>query len=120
MTKPLALIIEDDPKLNEIISLTLNEDFELETCVDGNAAMELLGNIVPQVVILDLNIPGKSGREILTHIRMNKRFWRTRVIMTTADNRQAEMLHNEVDIVLLKPVSPGQLRELALRISSLQ
>lgn len=120
MTKPLALIIEDDPKLNEIISLTLNEDFELEACVDGNAAMELLGNIVPQVVILDLNIPGKPGREILEHIRSDKRFWRTRVIMTTADNRQAEMLHNEVDIVLLKPVSPGQLRELALRISSLQ
>ncbi len=120
MTKPLALVIEDDPKLNEIINLTLESDFELETCADGNAAMELLGNFVPQVVVLDLNVPGTSGREILAHIRSNKRFWRTRVIVATADSRQAEILRNDVDIVLLKPVSPGQLRELALRISSMQ
>ena len=120
MTKPFALIVEDDPNLNEIIALTLQEDFDLETCTDGNTAMELLGNIIPQIVVLDLNIPGTSGREILTHIRSDKRFSRTHVIVATADNRQAETLHNDVDIVLLKPVSPGQLRELALRISSMQ
>lgn len=114
------MIIEDDPKLNQIITLTLQTDFDLESCVDGNTAMDLLGNFVPQIVILDLNIPGVSGREILTHIRSDKRLWRTRVIVTTADNRQAEILQNEVDIVLLKPVSPMQLRELALRISSMQ
>ncbi len=119
MTKLLALIVEDDPKLNEIITITLKDDFEFETCTDGNTAMELLGNIIPQVVILDLNIPGIHGREILAYLRSNKRFWRTRVIVTTADSRQAELLHNDVDIVLLKPVSPGQLRELALRISSM-
>lgn len=120
MTKLLALIIEDDPNLNEIIAITLQEDFEIETCADGDMAMVLLGNVVPQLVVLDLNIPGKSGREILTHIRSEKRFQRTRVIVATADNRQAETLHNDADIVLLKPVSPGQLRELALRISTLQ
>ena len=111
------MIVEDDPQLNEIIALTLQEDFDLETCVDGNTAMELLGNFIPQVVVLDLNIPGVSGREILTHIRADKRFSRTHVIVATADNRQAEILHNEADIILLKPVSPGQLRELALRVS---
>jgi two-component system, OmpR family, phosphate regulon response regulator PhoB len=120
MTKPFVLIVEDDPKLNEIINLTLQGDFELETCADGNTAMELLANIIPQIVVLDLHIPGTPGQEILTHLRSDKRFWRTRVILTTADNRLAETLHNDVDIVLLKPVSPNQLRELALRISSLQ
>jgi DNA-binding response OmpR family regulator len=118
MTKPFALIVEDDPQLNEIIALTLEEDFDLETCVDGNAAMELLCTIVPQVVVLDLNIPGVPGREILTHIRTDERFTQTHVIVATADSRQAEILQNEADIVLLKPVSPGQLRELALRVSS--
>lgn len=119
MSKPLALIVEDDPSLNEIIALTLREDFELETCTDGDAAMELLGNVVPQVVVLDLNIPGIHGRDVLAHIRSNKRFQRTHVIIATADSRQAEILHNDADIILLKPVSPAQLRELALRVSSL-
>ncbi len=120
MTKPSALIVEDDPNLNEIIALTLQENFDVETCADGNAAMEFLRNVIPQLVVLDLNIPGASGREILTHIRSDKRLRRTRVIVATADSRQAETLHNDADIVLLKPVSPGQLRELALPISMLQ
>ena len=120
MAKLFALIIEDDPKLNEIICLTLQADFEVEACADGDIAMELLGNFIPQVVILDLNIPGTPGREILTHIRSNNQFARTHVIVTTADNRQAEILHNDADIVLLKPVSTTQLREFALRITSAQ
>jgi hypothetical protein len=42
------------------------------------------------------------------------------VILTTADDRQAETLNNDADIVLLKPVSPMQLRELTLRLGSAQ
>ncbi len=119
MTRPLALIVEDDPMLNEIIALTLQEDFDLETCTNGDKAMEILGNVIPQILVLDLNIPGASGKQILAHIRSDKRFQRTRVIVATADSRQAETLHNDADIILLKPVSPGQLRDLALRISSM-
>ena len=120
MTKPLIFVVEDNPKLNEIISITLEADFELETCTDGNAALERLKIAVPQIVILDLNLPGISGKEVLAHIRSDARLAKTRVILTTADDRQAESLNNEADIVLLKPVSPTQLRELALRISSMQ
>jgi len=119
MPKPLAFIIEDDPKLSAIISITLDDDFELETCADGNTAMQRLETIVPKVVILDLNLPGLSGREILKHIRSCQRFAQTRVILTTADNRKADTLDNDADIVLLKPISPAQLRELVLRISSM-
>src|SRR5512138_340848 len=81
MTKSLALIIEDDPTLNEIFALTLQDDFDLETCSDGNKALEVLGNVIPQIVILDLNIPGTSGKDILAHIRSDPRFQRTHVIV---------------------------------------
>lgn len=117
MTKPFVLIVEDDPKLSEIISLTLQADFELETCMDGDTALERLKNIAPQIVVLDLNLPGASGAALLAHIRADERLARTRVILATADGRQAETLTDNADIVLLKPVSPTQLRELALRIS---
>ena len=114
--KDTALIIEDDPKLNEIISLTLQADFEIETCTDGRAGLGRLKETTPHIVVLDLNLPGTSGREILSFLRADERFAKTRVIITTADERQAETLTDEVDIVLLKPVSPVQLRELALRL----
>lgn len=120
MTKPFVFIVEDDPKLREIISITLEADFELEACADGNTALERLSKIIPEIVVLDLNLPGTSGRDILTNIRADQRLAKTRVILTTADYRQAETLNNDADIVLLKPISPMQLRELTLRLSSLQ
>jgi len=119
MTKPLALIIEDDPQLNTIMSITLQADFEIEACADGNAGLERLKQTTPNVVVLDLNLPGASGKDILQSIRADKRLAKTRIILTTADERQAEILREEADIVLLKPVSPGQLRELALRLKSM-
>jgi len=116
MIKPVAFIIEDDPKLNHIALITLQADFEIETFIDGDSAIRRLDQLAPQLVILDLNLPGTPGREILNKIRGDERFMHTRVILTTADERQAETLTEEADIVLLKPVSPGQLKELALRI----
>ena len=117
MSKPLVFIVEDDPKLNEIIIITLQKDFELESYTDGDAAMERLKNIVPDIVVLDLNLPGASGKNILKNIRADERLTKTRVILATADERQAETLTEDADIVLLKPVSPAQLREMALRMS---
>lgn len=119
MNKPFVFIVEDDPKLNEIINITLENDFELEAHADGNTAMERLKIVVPQIVVLDLNLPGSSGRAILAYIRSDERFAKTRVILATADERQAETLTDAADIILLKPVSPGQLREMALRMSAL-
>lgn len=119
MTKPLALIIEDDPQLNTIVSITLGADFEIESLTDGNAGLERLKQTIPNVVILDLNLPGVSGKEILRSIRADERLSKTRIILTTADERQAETLREEADIILLKPVSPSQLKELALRLRSI-
>lgn len=116
MSKPLVLIVEDDPKLNEIISIALDADFELASCTDGSTALERLKETTPQIVVLDLNLPGSPGKEILAYVRADDRFAKTRVILATADERQAETLTNSADIVLLKPVSPGLLKELALRM----
>jgi two-component system phosphate regulon response regulator PhoB len=119
MTKPLALIIEDDPQLNAIMSITLQADFEIEAFAHGDNGMNRLKQTVPNVVVLDLNLPGASGKEILQSIRADERLTKTRIILTTADERLAETLREEADIILLKPVSPSQLKELALRLRSM-
>ena len=116
MTKPLALIIEDDPQLNTIMSITLQADFEIETYADGSSGLDRLKHTIPKIVVLDLNLPSVQGKEILQNIRADKRLSNTRIIITTADERQAETLTDMADIVLLKPVSPAQLRELASRL----
>ena len=117
MTKPLALIIEDDEKLADIFSLGLQGiGFETEVARDGMAALTRLETIVPLMVMLDLHLPGISGQEILKQIRANNRLSDTRVVLATADALMAESLRNEADLVLLKPISITQLRSLAKRL----
>ena len=116
MEKPLVLIVEDDPTQNQIFRIALKNDFVVETFLDGDSAAARLDKVIPALVLLDLNLPGKSGRELLTQIRTDKRIANIRVILATADEQQAEILNKDADLVLLKPISPGQLKELALRL----
>ena len=116
MSKPLVMIIEDDPTLNEIFTITLTSDFETETYSEGETALARLAQVVPSLVVLDLHLPGMPGREILSKIRADERLANTRVILATADERQADMLYDRADMVLLKPISPGQLKDLAQRL----
>lgn len=116
-TKPLAFVVEDDPVLNDISRLTLEPYFRIQTYLRGDLAMEALDKDVPDLVVLDINLPKVSGEHILKKLRGSDRFSSTKIILTTADNIQAAMLDAEADVVLLKPISTKQLRALAIRIS---
>ena len=116
MEKPLVLIVEDDPIQNQIFKIALRNDFDVETFLDGDSAAARLDEVIPTLVLLDLNLPGISGRKLLAKIRADQRIAGTRVILTTADDHQADTLRGEADLVLLKPISTGQLKELALRL----
>ncbi|MDO9300895.1 MAG: response regulator [Anaerolineales bacterium] len=116
MTKPLAFVVEDDPQLSQIFTITLSESFETEAITDGAQALIRLSEAVPRLVVLDINLPGASGAEILHFIRADSRFTTTRVMLATADSRQADELQDKADIVLLKPISIKQLRDLANRL----
>ncbi|RPI34208.1 MAG: response regulator [Chloroflexota bacterium] len=119
MTKPFVLIIEDDPQLGKIFSLTLQTRFDTEICTDGIAAMARLDQVVPDLVVLDLHLPGASGDEVLAYIHLNQSLANTPIILATADHALAETLNDQVQIVLLKPISPSQLLDLAIRVCPL-
>jgi DNA-binding response OmpR family regulator len=116
MSKPLAFVIEDDPQLSQIFTLTLSDTFEVETIIDGAQALAKLSGTVPHLVVLDINLPGASGAEVLRSIRADSRLASTRVILATADPRQAYELQDKADIILLKPISTMQLRDLSERL----
>lgn len=117
MSKPLALIIEDDPDLSEIFSLSLRGGgFETEVIRDGQLAIDRLAGTAPVIIVLDLHLPHVDGATILAQIRSNERFEKTAVILATADAHLADSLRGQADLVLLKPVSIDQLRELAKRL----
>lgn len=119
MMDRFALIVEDDKNLVEIFSLALQgAGLETEAVRDGQKALDRLADITPTVVVLDLHLPKVSGEEILEYIRNTERLEETRVMLTTADALWGEELREEGDVVLLKPISPGQLRDLARRMAA--
>ncbi|MDX1520995.1 MAG: response regulator [Anaerolineae bacterium] len=117
MNKPLALIVEDDTKLSNIFSLALEgAGFETEVINDGAEATERLAAVQPAVVVLDLHLPNVSGPAVLQQIKSDRKLADTRVIVATADALMAESIQASADLVLLKPISIGQLRDLAARL----
>ncbi|MCB0196531.1 MAG: response regulator [Anaerolineae bacterium] len=112
----LALIIEDEPKLADIFSLALMPDFEVKVVNDGQSALNILADIAPAIILLDLHLPRVSGTDILRHIKADERLKQSRIIITTADALMAEDLRDQADIVLLKPISVNQLNQLANRL----
>ena len=117
--KPIALIVEDDEDLSIIFSEALNAaGFQTETIRNGQLALDRLHVVTPEVVSLDMHLPGVSGIDILKYIRSEKRLALTNVVVTTADAVMAEQVRETADFVLIKPITFGQLRDLTARLSS--
>ena len=118
INQPLALVIEDDWDLSTIFAEALKAaGFEAEVIRDGGQAVHHLQATVPSVVILDLHLPTVSGADLLEQIRADERLTNTRILVTTADARMAEILEEKADLVLVKPISFSQLRDLAKRLA---
>jgi two-component system, OmpR family, response regulator VicR len=115
----IALIIEDDEDLASIFAEALRGvGFEVEIIADGQAAQEKLkSGTAPFLILLDMHLPHVSGADLLTNIiKKEERFEKTIVIITTADARMGEAYNEEVDFVMIKPISFVQLRDLTSRL----
>ena len=115
----LALIIEDDEDLASIFAEALRGvGFEVELVADGRTAQERLTNgVIPFLILLDMHLPHISGADILTNvIKKGDRFSKSVVIITTADARMGEAYTEQVDFVMIKPISFVQLRDLTNRL----
>ncbi len=116
---PLALIIEDDADLASIFAEALEAaQFKTEIIADGAVAQDRLKEVVPQLVVLDIHLQHVSGEIILHQIRSTPLLAGVKVLIASADPIMADMLSPESDLVLIKPVSFSQLRDLAQRLKS--
>lgn len=116
---PLALIVEDDEDLASIFAEALRGiGYSVELVADGRAAQERLkSGPAPFLILLDMHLPHISGADLLTNmIKKDERFAETVVIITTADARMGEAYTDQVDFVLIKPISFVQLRDLTNRL----
>lgn len=115
---PDALVIEDDPDLSTIFSQALHlSGFEVRAVSTPAEAYQYLAEFTPRVVTVDLHLQDQTrGDDILDYLHAEPRLAQTSVILTTADAAMADRLEDKADIVLIKPISFSQLRDLALRL----
>ena len=114
---PSVLIIEDDRDIAAYYRHVLDmAGYRTGIAANGKTALEKLYQDPPDIVLLDLSLPGVSGVEILKLLKSDEKLMGTRVVVVTGYSQIAENLPVEPDLVMMKPVSPGQLAELVWRL----
>ncbi len=113
-----VLIVDDDREVLDSIELAMQAEGALtQTCMDGNTAVRVCENDPPQLVVLDMMLPKRSGFLVLEQLKKMETM--PRVIMCTANEgkRHQEFAeHLGVDAYLLKPVRLERLISLAQEI----
>jgi diguanylate cyclase (GGDEF)-like protein len=117
MKKPHALIIEDDRDIAALFRHVLDiAGYQTEIILNGKEAVKRLEMVRPDVILLDLHLPGVSGEKILEQIRSDNRLQKVPIVVVTAFSEDAYTLPVEPDLVLMKPVNLDQLSTLVQRL----
>lgn len=106
-----VLICDDEPSLRELIRVSLLDGpYRFVEADDGEESLELARRVRPDVVILDMMMPRRSGLEVLSAMRQEKELADTPVIVLTAQpGTREQALHEGADIVMVKPFEPEQI-----------
>jgi DNA-binding response OmpR family regulator len=114
------LIVDDEP--NIVISLEYlmkKEGFQVAVATDGEAALQLASSFRPDLILLDVMMPKKSGFEVCQALRADPALAAVKIIMLTAKGRETEVakgLALEANAYITKPFST---KDLVLQIKSL-
>jgi CheY-like chemotaxis protein len=108
-----VLIADDEPSLRLLVSATIaSEDYEVIEAMDGDEAWRLIRRHHPNVVLLDVQMPGQTGLELTRSIRQDPDLAHTCVILLTSKAQQSDItagLEAGADRYLTKPFSPLEL-----------
>lgn len=112
MNTPRVLVVEDDARTARFFAAAADRlGFEAQVARTGDEAIVYLAETVPDLILLDLRLPGISGWEILPQIRADPRLAGTPVIVVTMYPHLLGDLQEQADLVLVKPITYAHLRE---------
>jgi two-component system, OmpR family, phosphate regulon response regulator PhoB len=108
-----VLLCDDEEVLRQLVRATLdNGEYSIVEATDGDESLELARRLRPDLIVLDMMMPGRSGLEVLQELRGDPNLGSTPVIMLTARARQADReaaAAAGADRYLAKPFSPLEL-----------
>jgi len=119
MARDRILLIEDEPDIAEVLQYNLEkEGFEVETARRGDAGLEAVRRDTPDLILLDLMLPGLDGLELTRLLKRDGGLSRIPIVMLTARGEEVDRivgLELGADDYISKPFSP---REVVLRVKA--
>lgn len=117
------LIADDEPSLRLLVKATLsaNKSFELIEASDGNEALSKAQEQMPDLILLDVMMPGLSGFEVCERLKNDNKTKKIIIIMLTAKGQQSDRdwaISVGTDYFLTKPFSPIELFNLIEKVLS--
>ena len=113
------LVVDDERDITALVAYHLNKaGYDVRTAATGPAALDALAKEPPDLVVLDLMLPGRSGYEVLEELRRREDTRGVGVILLTARREEADRIKGlsaGADDYLTKPFSP---EELVLRVGA--
>ncbi len=114
-----VLVVDDDPDVCDLVRYKLEQSgFDVRRANDGDQALREVDAEIPDLVLLDIMMPGMSGLEVLERWRANGATEKLPVIMLTAKAQENDVERGfelGADDYVIKPFSP---RELARRVTA--
>ncbi|WP_324749274.1 response regulator [Sphingomonas sp. LY54] len=111
-TQKTALIIDDEPTAVDIMGRWLSRlGYAILSAEDGTKGLEIARAERPDVILLDIFMPGPSGYEVLEAIRADDAIKAIPVIIVSVSDDRARGLRSGASDILMKPVRPDQLEE---------
>jgi two-component system sensor histidine kinase ChiS len=115
MASPTILICDDEPSLRELMRVSLGDGYSFAEAADVAEAIELVDSVRPDLVLLDLMMPGGSGLSVLEHLRSKPALEQTPVVVIsafTADRDHLAAYDAGANGFLKKPFEPDELESL--------
>ena len=108
-----VLVVDDNEDNVQIMSaILLGRGFDVRIARDGKSALDSIRQHVPDLILLDVMMPGMDGMEVLDHVKADTRSARIPVIMVTAKSQDQDLLAGYkygADYYITKPFTSRQL-----------
>src|SRR6185312_14276620 len=110
---PLLLVVDDEPDMRRYLATMLRESYRVIEAGDGIAALEKAKSALPDLILLDVMLPGVSGLEVCRTLKERADTRPTKIIVLTAradEEAKIVALKNGADDFLTKPFSGLEVR----------
>jgi two-component system, OmpR family, KDP operon response regulator KdpE len=109
MSRPSILIIDDEPQIRKLLTITLQDDFSLAESATAKEGLTRVASHPPDLVLLDLGLPDESGHEVLRRLR---EWYSNPIIILSVQSNEGDIvraLDNGANDYLVKPFRTGEL-----------